>query len=143
MLKSLSVFPPHNVLQVKAATQEAESATPPLTITAENVTSATTTQVTKVMAHGLVPWGAARANQRLKNADSRTNILFVYFFVLSYGRLFDFVDKTVMLLLILLLLSSRRLPTPSQSVQIPAYACRPLSRPPQHPPTSPTPAIPS
>lgn len=102
MLKLLSVFPPHNVLQVKAATQEAESATPPLTITAENVTSATTTQVTKVTAHGLVPWGAARANQGLKNADSRTNILFDYFFVLNYElRIFNFVDKTVMLLLIL------------------------------------------
>lgn len=37
---------------VKAATQEAESATPPLTITAENVTSATTTQVTKTVKGG-------------------------------------------------------------------------------------------
>ncbi|XP_075880792.1 band 4.1-like protein 1 isoform X5 [Nelusetta ayraudi] len=37
---------------VKAAPQEAESATPPLTITAENVTSATTTQVTKTVKGG-------------------------------------------------------------------------------------------
>lgn len=37
-----------NGLQVKAGVQEKDPVTSPLTITAENVTSATTTQVTKV-----------------------------------------------------------------------------------------------
>lgn len=60
MLQSLSWFPPHNVLQVKAGIQEAESATPPLTIMAENVTSATTTQVTKVTAYSLVRLAAGK-----------------------------------------------------------------------------------
>lgn len=40
--------PPMNGLQVKAGTQEKDPVTSPLTITTENVTSATTTQVTKV-----------------------------------------------------------------------------------------------
>lgn len=44
-----------NVLQVKAAPQERESVVSPLTITAESVTSATTTQVTKVTL-SLFPW---------------------------------------------------------------------------------------
>lgn len=111
MLKSLSVFPCHDMPQVKAATQEAESTTPPLTITAESVASATTTQVTKVTAHGLVLLGATGANQGLKNADSTSNILFLLFliaqaifyfdfFILNYGKILNFVDKTLRLIFV-------------------------------------------
>lgn len=44
-----------NGLQVKAGVQEKDLVTSPLTITAENVTSATTTQVTKVTLQMIPP----------------------------------------------------------------------------------------
>lgn len=76
--KKLSSFS-YNELQVKTAIQETESATPPVTIMAENFTSATTTQVTKVNPHSNV---LLAAKQDLLHSDSWKCILLIFLLLL-------------------------------------------------------------